>query len=279
MMSWSQYKAEYSERQVDECYKEWCKLHNDAKWKQGYSSKHLVKHSREEEELLEKDRESWRIERLETAPNRAVIKRFQKNKALDKFMKSQKLETDAEFKKVTQILEKTLKQLKLYEAASLRNSRPGNYIVFCQLYTIRNQNSSKPYHDNDLTESLNDMVKATGDVNKLYFTAIPELRNEIDGMLKDHAYERTSDRSKCKSFGTHQFFELYASKVQTFLDKLSPKVTEIKLKQNAAAIGKKNEEYICFCGVKSTRNGKSAHEKRKKHTCCWWWLRNFFRSG
>ena len=72
------------------------------------------------------------------------------------------------------ILEKTLKQLKLYETVSLRNSIPINYIIFYRLYTIRNQNSSKSYHDNDLTESRNEIVKETGDVNRLYFTAIPE---------------------------------------------------------------------------------------------------------
>jgi hypothetical protein len=65
----------------------------------------------------------WRLEKLQTVANQTVIKHFESNKALDKFMKSQKLETDIEVKNVTRILEKVLKQPSLLQLVVLSMSQ------------------------------------------------------------------------------------------------------------------------------------------------------------
>ena len=66
MMSWTQYKAQYPKKQVDECYSEWRKLYNETKWNQGLSKKYMITHSREDEDRKEKAREYWRLEKLQT---------------------------------------------------------------------------------------------------------------------------------------------------------------------------------------------------------------------
>lgn len=206
-------------------------------------------------------------------PHQEVIDLFELNcKAIDVYMEKLNLAdlSTREIKKVEKNLTKVLVEAETYMKVSLAASCEGWYSMFRKLFNYRTGSPKNPEFDVDQCKDINDLVRATNDMQRRFFKGIDDLREEINSSLVKlqnwkNIRKDTMWKHSFKSFGSHQIFALYASKIKSCLAQLQPYLDNIKKTQKAAEKANRDLLVICSCGIEVKRNYLPKHPSTVIH--------------
>ena len=208
----------------------------------------------EAEDVLDQSiKEKYIVEMGKTDAAEDVIKLFDEHcKVIDSYLeKASKCKSKNDLTKV-------LSELKDYEIVLLAEGESdNNFLIFNQLHELYDM--KKPDYNNDFAKKINKIIEKTKDVGKSekskYFSKIPQLRNEIDNLLKelDSYLDRQGKGEynllrRCKSHGSHQIFKLYAQKVEKCLSEVESQMKVLKDKKQTDKKEQNKNSITCICG-------------------------------